>query len=331
MRLEAGALIDGRYEVRSALGQGGMNEVYKAEDRETGAPVVVKIPYANLLGDPALFDRYQRELEIDRRLDHPNIQRLLAAGRLSGGPVPFMVLEYVDGQLLREYLRERGRLPVAEAVGVALQLARALQYCHEQGVVHRDLKPENVLITPDGQVKLFDFGIARLRGARRLTFGRFSATVGTPDYMAPEQVRGERGDARTDLYALGVMLYEMLAGEVPFPGESALAVMNRRVKQEPPLVRRQRPDVPPGLEAAIFRALRRDPDRRYASLAEFRHDLEHPEEVPIPDYAQEVFPRRPYGAMPSPLKVIGLLLAVFASLAALGLLAELAHRSQAAP
>jgi eukaryotic-like serine/threonine-protein kinase len=333
VRYDVGQVVDGRYEVVAPLGSGGMSEAYKARDREGGGTVVVKIPYANLIGDPATFSRYQREMEIGKRLQHPNIQHLLAEGRLAGGQAPYMVLEYVDGELLRDYLTRQAPLPIDQAVAITLQLVDALDYCHVQGIVHRDLKPENALITPDGQVKLVDFGIALLRGARRLTYRHLSNSVGTPDYMAPEQVRGERGDERTDIYAVGVMLYEMLAGELPYEGDNSLAVMSQRVTADPPLLRRARPDAPPGLEAIVFRALRRDPAERYPSMAALRHDLEHRDEIAVPDYVEMALPRRPIGGygMPSVLLVGGVIVALFAVLAAVGVLAELFHRSQIAP
>ncbi len=166
MRYEVGQTVNDKYDILETLGQGGMNDAYKARDRASGRLVVLKIPFTSLIGDPATYSRYQRELEIGKRLHHPNIQELLDEGRLDGGVAPYLVLEYVDGTLLREYLREHAPLPVDEAIGITVQLADALQYCHEHGVVHRDLKPENILIEPDGTVKLVDFGIALLQGAR---------------------------------------------------------------------------------------------------------------------------------------------------------------------
>ncbi len=304
-----------------------MSEVYKATDLSTGQVVVVKIPHANLIGDPAAFSRYQREMEIGKRLAHPNIQHLIEEGRLGGGRAPYMVLEYVEGTPLREYLSEHAPLPEAEALDLAGQIADAIGYCHGLGIVHRDLKPENMLLTTDGKVKLLDFGIALLRGARRLTYRRLSNSIGTPDYMAPEQVEGDRGDARTDIYAIGVMLYEMLAGEVPFQGDNPLVVMSQRVMHGPPLLRKARPDVAPQVEAIVFKALRRNPADRYQSVEELLHDLRHPETVAIPNYAVLEPPGR-LGGMPPVLRTVGLVAAIFAVLTLLGVLAELAHRSQ---
>jgi serine/threonine-protein kinase len=331
MRYQAGDTVNQRYEILESLGQGGMSDAYKARDRQSGGLVVLKVPFISLIGDPATYSRYQREVEIGKRLHHPNIQHLVDEGRLDdgGGVAPYLVLDYVDGVSLREYLSQKTPLPVDEAIGIAVQLADALQYCHEQGVVHRDLKPENILIQPDGTVKLVDFGIALLQGARRLTFRRLSSEVGTPDYMAPEQVQGDRGDARTDIYALGVMLYEMLVGDVPYRGDSALAVMSQHVTTDAPLVRSKRADLPPALEAVVWRAVRREPAERYASMADLRHDLTHLEDVQIPEYPSATESRRriPREHVVTAAVIVG----VFAVLVLIGVLAQLAHTAKGTP
>jgi serine/threonine-protein kinase len=329
MRYEAGQTVNDKYEVIESLGQGGMNDAYKARDRATGRLVVLKIPFTSLIGDPATYSRYQRELEIGKRLHHPNIQRLLDEGRLDGVS-PYLVLEFVEGTLLREYLRQHAPLPVDETVRIAVQLAEALQYCHEHGVVHRDLKPENILIQADGTVKLVDFGIALLQGARRLTFRRLTTGFGTPDYMAPEQVQGDRGDARTDVYALGVMLYEMLTGEVPYQGDSPLAVMSQRVTTDAPLLRRKRPDLPPALEAVVWRALRREPAERYPSMAALEHDLTHLDAVEIPDYPADASGRAPRVSREHVVNA-AVIVTAFIVLAVIGVIAQLAHTSQVSP
>jgi serine/threonine-protein kinase len=331
MRYQAGETVNQRYEILESLGHGGMSDAYKARDRQSGGLVVLKVPFISLIGDPATFSRYQREVEIGKRLHHPNIQHLVDEGRLDdgGGVAPYLVLDYVDGVSFREYLAQTAPLPVDEAVRIAVQLADALQYCHEQGVVHRDLKPENILIQPDGTVKLVDFGIALLQGARRLTFRRLSSEVGTPDYMAPEQVQGDRGDARTDVYALGVMLYEMLVGDVPYRGDSALAVMSQHVNTDAPLLRDRRADLPPSLEAVVWRALRREPSERYASMADLRHDLTHLDEVQIPEYptSSQSRQRVPREHLVTAAVVVG----VFVVLVIIGVLAQLAHTAKGAP
>lgn len=325
-RYAAGQTLNDRYEVLETLGQGGMGETYKARDCTNGQLVVLKVPYASMIGDPATFSRWERELAIGKRLDHPGIQRMFGAGRVDGSVAPYVVFEYIEGQSLRDYLAARAPLDPATAVDLTAQLADVLEHVHAHGVIHRDLKPENVLVTPDGRLKLVDFGIALLRGARRLTFQRLSSEVGTPDYMAPEQVQGERGDARTDVYALGVILYEMLTGEVPYQGDSPLAVMGQRVTTDAPLLRKGRRDVPPALEAIVYRALQRDPERRYPSMAALRHDLEHLDEVEIPTYAVADPPRHQrllQQALP-----VFVILAVLIGLVLVGVLAQMAHRAQ---
>jgi serine/threonine-protein kinase len=284
--------------------------------------VVLKLPHIATGGDLAAFNRYRREIDIGARLSHPGLQR-----QLSDDGAPYMVLEYVDGQSLRTYLRAHGPLSVEESRCIVGQLAETLEYVHSQGVVHRDLKPENILKQPDGRVRLMDFGIALRLASRRLTFSHLTNAVGTPDYMAPEQVRGDRGDARTDVYALGVLLYELLTGCVPYPADDALEAMKRKVETEPPLVRRIRPDVPEAVQAIVYRALRRTPSERYASMAELRHDLTYLDEVVIPEYLPDVPPPQPLGDLP-PWRTTGpILAAILGALVLLGVLAELLHRS----
>jgi serine/threonine-protein kinase len=332
MHLEVGQTVNNRYEILETLGQGGMNDAFKARDLTTGRDVVLKVPFSSLIGDPATYSRYQREVEIGKRLHHPNIQHLIEEGRLDGGVSPYLVLEFVDGTPLREYLNEHVPLPLEEALEITEQLAGALQYCHDHGVVHRDLKPENILLEADGTVKLVDFGIALLQGARRLTFRRLTSGFGTPDYMAPEQVQGDRGDARTDEYALGVMLYEMLTGDVPYRGDNALAVMSQRVTTDAPLLRQKRPDLPPQLEAVVWRALRREPSERYASMEEFRQALTHLQDVQIPEY-----PSNSASASTGPrvgrehLVNAAIVIGVFVILALVGVFAQIVHGSQATP
>lgn len=326
MRLAPGQTV-GHYEVLDVLGQGGMSESYRARDRDSGETVVLKIPYASMIGDPATFSRYQRETEIGRRLIHPHIQRLLDTGHLDDSVAPFLVMEYVDGESLRSFLDEHAPLPVSEAVELARQLADALQACHAQGVVHRDLKPENVLVTPGHDLKLLDFGIALLKGARRLTWSRLTSTVGTPDYMAPEQVKGERGDARTDVYALGVMLFEMLTGRVPYEGDNALAIMNQHVSSETPRLSTINPGLPPALDAIVAKATRRDTAQRYQTMADLLHDLENWRGLDATAYAWPADETRVDNGFPRPLITAALIVLTFAVLALIGVLAEVAHHA----
>jgi serine/threonine-protein kinase len=194
----------------------------------------------------------------------------------------YMVMEWVEGKLLRNLLSEEGPLPVQRALNIAVAICDALDYVHSRGIVHRDLKPENIMIGAAiggrDSIKLMDFGVSARAGAKRMTFGKLSQ-LGTPDYIAPEQVRGKRGDARCDVYALGVTLYEMLTGTVPFRGSNPFAVMNARLISEPFPPREANPRISPQIEQILFKALERDEAKRYAGASEFRTDLENPDMV----------------------------------------------------
>ena len=191
-----------------------------------------------------------------------------------------MVMEYLEGQTLRQRLTG-GRMSLAEAVGIATKIADALDYMHSFNVVHRDLKPENVMLCGDGSIRVMDFGIAKVAGLRRLTFSGFSPAMGTPDYMAPEQVKGKRGDERTDIYSLGAMLYEMSTGSAPFEGTSPYLIMNARLAGDPKAPRKLNPEISPRLEEIILHAMERDPKDRYRKAAEMKAELEAPEKVQL--------------------------------------------------
>jgi eukaryotic-like serine/threonine-protein kinase len=192
-----------------------------------------------------------------------------------------MVIEWVDGRLLRTILNEEKKLPVERAVKITLGICDALDYMHKRGIIHRDLKPENVMVGDEDQIKLIDFGIAMKEEARRLTFVNVSSLLGTPDYISPEQVKGARGDQRSDIYAMGIMLYEMLTGRVPFVGPNPLAVMNERVLNDVTPPRELNPEISPQLEEILYRALEREPRHRYATASEMMWDIEHQEQVGV--------------------------------------------------
>ena len=268
--LEAGDALD-RFKIVEAIGHGAFSDVYLAEQPD-GRRVVIKVPHDALMGDVGAFDRFRREMEIAGKLDHPGIQHSFDGGEERSRP--YLVLEYIDGITLREVERQAGRLPAPRAVDIASQLAAAMAHAHANGISHRDLKPENVLVTPEGRVVVTDFGIALMAGARRLTWRWLTSTMGTPDYMAPEQVEGKRGDARTDIYALGIMLFEMLAGRVPWEGDNPLAVMAQHVNAPLPSLREIDKHIPAPLEAIVTKCLRKNPDERYADAGELHADLE---------------------------------------------------------
>jgi len=194
-----------------------------------------------------------------------------------------MVMEWVEGKLLRRMMGPMHKLPVDRAVYLTVQILHALDYIHANGVVHRDLKPENIMVDSDDHIKLIDFGIAGNEGSRRLTFAKLSNVMGTPDYISPEQVKGKRGDGRADLYAVGVMLYEMLTGKMPFEGPNQLAIMNERLLNNPIPPREVDPSITPEMQETIYRAMERDPAKRYPTAREFIHDLEHQNEVGVAD------------------------------------------------
>jgi serine/threonine-protein kinase len=277
-----GTQID-HYQIVRQLGHGGMSRVYLATDVTNQNKVVLKFLNDDLVGDVAVFERYRRESEIGSRLNHPHIQHTLNVDEKRSAD--YLVVEYIEGRTLRHVLEEQEDqpLPVDEALRITDQICGAVIYCHEHGVYHRDLKPENIMLQPDGNVKIIDFGIALLEGARRVTWRGLSGTMGTPDYMSPEQLRGERGTAGSDVYAIGMMLYEMLCGRTPFDGENVFAVMNQHVSHDPPSILQYNPDLSPALATVVMHAIRRDREKRYKSAQELRADLLHLTEVkPVP-------------------------------------------------
>ncbi len=276
--LEHGSQVD-YYRIEAPVARSGMATIYRATDRRDNRIVALKIPHPDVEADPVLFDRFKREAGIGERLNHPNVMRVYNSEKRSR---VYMVMEWCDGRLLRRILEE-GRLPQERAIRIAVEVLKALDYIHANGVVHRDLKPENVMVDDDDHIKLIDFGIASDASARRLTYANFAAGLGTPDYISPEQVKGKRGDARSDIYAMGVMLYEMLTGKLPFTGPSPLAVMNDRLLNHPIPPRVADPSVSPELQEIIYRALERDPKNRYAQAREFLRDLENPAQVGVED------------------------------------------------
>ncbi|HEX9111581.1 MAG TPA: serine/threonine-protein kinase [Terriglobales bacterium] len=275
--LHAGDQLD-HYRIESLAARSGMASIFRATDLENGRQVAIKIPHPEVESDPALFDRFRREEEIGKLMDHPGVMKVFTDGDRSQ---VYMVMEWVEGRLLRKILSELRKLPAERAIRITLRILDALDYIHSHGVVHRDLKPENVMVDEHDNIKLIDFGIAGNAGARRITFAKFSPTMGTPDYISPEQVKGQRGDARSDLYAMGVMFYEMLTGKVPFSGANPFLIMNDRLLNNPVPPREIDPTITPQLQEIIYRALERNPKNRYASAHDFARDLEHPEQVGI--------------------------------------------------
>jgi eukaryotic-like serine/threonine-protein kinase len=276
---QAGELLD-HYHLDDVVARSGMATIFRATDQRSGQQVAIKVPHPEVESDPALFDRFRREEEIGRRLDHPGVMKVFPK---EDSNQVYMVMEWVDGKLLRQLLQQERKLPLEQTVSILLQISDVLEYVHKHDVVHRDLKPENVMIDDQGRIKLIDFGIAASAGARRLTFANFSKTMGTPDYISPEQVKGKRGDVRSDIYALGVMLYEMSTGALPFSGPNPFAVMNSRLLNSPVPPRELNPEISPQLQEIIYRALEREPKNRYANVRELAWDLQHQETVGVAD------------------------------------------------
>ena len=257
-------LIADRYLLGPALSAGGSGTVYRATDLRTGGPVAVKLPHPALARDPVHRERLRREALLAASLTSPRVVRVLDLGEHAG--TPFLVLEYVAGETLHQRLHREGPLPLREALVIVLEVARALEAAHTLGIVHRDLKPQNIILT-DGQVKVLDFGIANAEGLAELTLtGSF---VGTPHYCAPEQAAGG-GDIRADIYSLGVILFSLLEGRLPFNGTTAMAVLQQHATVPPPPT----PHLPPAVRTVIVRCLAKDPDERYQTPAELTAALE---------------------------------------------------------
>jgi serine/threonine protein phosphatase PrpC len=276
--VEVGQVLDNRFEITESVHRSAMSTVFKAIDRQTGQTVAVKVPLMNLEADPAFYSRFEREEEIGKLLDHPGILKIIPVEQKSR---PYIVMEFVQGQTLDRLMQTVGILPIPDTLKIASRLCDALQYMHEHGVIHRDMKPSNIMLCDDGTLRIMDFGIAKTEAMRRITFGGFSPTMGTPDYMAPEQIKGKRGDQRTDIYSLGAILYEMLTGQVPFQGPNVYAVMNARLVGDPPAPRKLNPEISPQIEEIILHAMERDPFKRYHSAAEMRAELDAPETVHV--------------------------------------------------
>ncbi len=266
-----GELLADRYELEELVGTGGMSSVYRAHDRLLDRKVALKILHQHYSADGDYVERFRREARSVAALSHPNIVTVIDRGAHEGRQ--FIVFEYVDGENLKRLIERRGQVPVALALELASQVALGLSFAHQQGLVHRDVKPQNVLLNGDGRAKVTDFGIARSLDVQH-GMTQTGTVLGTSDYIAPEQAQGQHVDDHSDVYSLGVVLYELLTGEVPFPGENFVAVAMRHINEPPPSVRAKRPDVPERVDEAVRRAMAKSPADRFATMAEFRSELD---------------------------------------------------------
>ncbi|MFL5951426.1 MAG: protein kinase domain-containing protein [Gaiellaceae bacterium] len=309
-----GETIADRYELEELVGHGGMSSVYKARDSLLERHVALKVLHEQYSSDDDFVERFKREARSVAQLQHPNIVTVIDRGEEEGRQ--FIVFEYIDGENLKEHVVRKGRLEVRDALEIAIEVARGLAFAHDQGLIHRDVKPQNILLNGDGRAKVTDFGIARTVDVDGMT--QTGTVLGTSNYIAPEQASGQPVDAHSDVYALGVVLYELLAGEVPFPGETFVAVAMKHMHEPAPNLLDVRGDVPLRVAAAVDRALEKDPEQRFptmdafaaeleACLAELDRESDGGETMVLPSARRAPQPRRQVSRWPIAIGVIALL------------------------
>jgi serine/threonine-protein kinase len=267
--LDVGTVVDGRYSIVSRLGSGGMADVYCAQDLQLGRKVALKLLYRRFAEDQQFVERFKREASAAAGLQHPNVVGVYDRGEYDG--TYYIAMEYLDGRSLKQILQEEGPLPAEEAIEIAVQILRAARFAHQRGVIHRDIKPHNVILDEEGRVKVTDFGIARA-GASDMT--ETGSIMGTAQYLSPEQAQGHAVSSQSDLYAIGILLYELLTGRVPFDGDSPVTIALKQVSELPVPPSAYNPAIPPELDAIVLRALEKEPVRRYADADEMIAALE---------------------------------------------------------
>ncbi len=275
VKIDPGALFAGRYEILSTLGKGGMGVVYKAHDRQLDDEVALKVLRPDVMKeDPSLLERFKQEIKLARKITHRCVLRTHDFGEAGG--TPYISMEFLEGVTLKDLLRGKGALPIGVGLRIAKQMCQGLDAAHRQGVVHRDIKPQNMLILPEtGELKIMDFGIARTASLKPGQSGLTTAgtVMGTPDYIPPEQAQGAAADFRSDIYSLGVVLFETFTGKLPFDGDSVMKIVMAHIQAPPPSPRRLNPRVPAELEAVILRCMAKDPAQRYAKVSDLLRDL----------------------------------------------------------
>ena len=265
-----GKKLDGRYEIRELIGVGGMANVYKAYDVVEARTVAVKILREEYMNNDEFMRRFRNESRAISLLDHPNIVKVYDV--IFSNRIQSIVMEYIDGITLKDYIDQEKVLRWKEAVHFTVQILRALQHAHDKGIVHRDIKPHNIMLLSDGTIKITDFGIARF--SRSTTKTITDKAIGSVHYISPEQASGAFTDARSDIYSLGVMMFEMLTGKLPFEADTLVSVAIKQIQSQPTLPRSINPDIPEGLEEIVMRAMQKDADKRYQSAAEMLHDID---------------------------------------------------------
>jgi len=314
--LDVGDVLDG-YRVEGLLARGGMASIFRAVDEGSGEVVALKVPHLHYEADVVFWERFRREEEIALRLDHPNLVRARPPRREKTRV--YLVMELVAGRSLAAVVREDGPLAPSRAVELARQAGEALAYLHAHGIVHGDVKPDNVLLGEDGRLRLLDFGVAHVETARRLTVSGLSASIGTPDYMAPEQLRGRAGDARADVFALGTMLYEMITGRLPYAGSDWEERLRAKRLDDPLPPSVHAPGLSPALDAVVMKAIAPDVADRYPTAVDFLADLRDPPPV-VPGAAPPHVRRRRIDV-----RLVGAIAAIVAALAVVGGVAWLSH------
>ena len=286
--LHPGDMLDGRFRLLEAINQGGMATVFKAEDlRRDHQTVVVKVPLMMYASGMGAWSREEREEEMGLRLDHPYVLKFIP---VDGQHRYYVVTEYLTGRTLAEHLKDPDRLAEAETVSIARRICEALRYLHEKGVVHYDLKPANIMLCTDGSIRLIDFGLAQPVETGRFHLRGPAPAMGTVAYVSPEQIRRKRGRPSADIYSLGGMLYEMLTGSPPFPGDDPFLIGSQRLTGDPAAPRTLNPGLSPQVEEIVLRAMQRDPARRYPSAAAMLADLAAPEQVVVTGLSERLEP-----------------------------------------